>query len=380
LVAQPFLLNPIVTAIVENRFYSNPDELRSWIFGTLRPQSFFKALRRIGKLWLDALFQRSPVQVLRSSTLRMLLQHDGRAGLLIMTEHGPQEPVAITDLIGLPLFATDFPFDELFLDQWMSWFNVTTIQPLSKAVSEGRVVGRPYEEALHDVYQLSKALEQVHTVCRYLIREPYPFRCFPVFFMRTPPLRATSAPWPPVPIHRSATSRPTCSAGLLVRSGERLGVTTAWHGIRYHVRSIRIAGAKAALVRHDVPSDSCFLAWNKKPATLPDGVGRNGVYDIGVPPQRTELIFHGAATESGRTYITEVDPLTINRSKYHPGRVFTEPVTAEGDSGCALINPSDDRVVGFASECTTGIETRGKPFALWSYAASVLDALDVQPV
>lgn len=69
------------------------------------------------------------------------------------------------------------------------------------------------------------------------------------------------------------------------------------------------------------------------------------------PGHRNPVTFDGAQTPMATTRISGVDPSIVAPTRRFASRVYTDPDTADGDSGCALLD-ADNKLIGFCSELT----------------------------
>jgi hypothetical protein len=138
--------------------------------------------------------------------------------------------------------------------------------------------------------------------------------------------------------------------------------TTANHALDRHWRTLRIDGTSPKIVHRHKPSDSCLVRVNK---SIMDGRQRYGLKGPlkKTPRLNAPAFFDGAISGPTPTLITANDLAIMDPQPEEMCRVYTEPDTAHGDSGAALID-EDDYIVGFAY-------TVSKYFSTWVWAEQV---------
>jgi hypothetical protein len=150
---------------------------------------------------------------------------------------------------------------------------------------------------------------------------------------------------------RSADHNPVATLGSFLTdtdetAGETCVATTAWHALGRRSRTLIIGGAPLEVVRRHHPSDSCLVRVNKSVLEGREWTGHKG--PLRMPPREYGLAsFNGAASGYTSTHITGFDKAIFDRKPGPMCRVYTEPDTAKGDSGAALID-EDNHIVGFA--------------------------------
>ena len=145
--------------------------------------------------------------------------------------------------------------------------------------------------------------------------------------------------------------------------------TTANHALGRHWRSLTIDGSSPKIVHRHKPSDSCLVRVNK---SIMDGRQRYGLKGPlnKTPRLNAPAFFDGAISGPTTTLITANDLAIMDPQPEEMCRVYTEPDTAHGDSGAALID-EDGYIVGFAHS----LSRYGSPkFSTWVWAEQVYTA------
>jgi hypothetical protein len=94
-----------------------------------------------------------------------------------------------------------------------------------------------------------------------------------------------------------------------------------------------------------------------------------------VPGYQAPVSFDGAKSGPVATVVTGTDPAIAAGLRHTAVRVYTQPATAGGDSGAALLD-ARDRLVGFCSE-RTGLHA-AIGMSTWVWAPQVFDVMDLR--
>jgi hypothetical protein len=167
------------------------------------------------------------------------------------------------------------------------------------------------------------------------------------------------------------------TAGVVARNqAGQNGVTMAYHALKIHgVRGcvgqpVKMDGQAGRVLTIDEISDSAFVALDKGIAGIPSRPFKN-VRRRPVPGLGENANFVGLASGTKSTVITSAPPTLLIS---HPGlqrQILTNPDTLPSDSGCALIDDTD-QLVGF---CFGGSGTDSPMvFSIWIWADSVFEA------
>jgi hypothetical protein len=172
----------------------------------------------------------------------------------------------------------------------------------------------------------------------------------------------TLVPSPHTPVHgQSGTS----TAGLYVQDGmQRVGVTAAEHAV-LPGSSVTVDGLSGNVLTRDSLTDSCFI---HVPGISPRGKPSHGPLQL-APRQHEAVTFEGYATPSGNARIIawnyELPYIDPNLQQ----TVRTDLITAQGDSGAALVDTSG-YVVGFAHSRSSSSAVA--TYSSWIWADAVL--------
>jgi hypothetical protein len=143
--------------------------------------------------------------------------------------------------------------------------------------------------------------------------------------------------------------------------------TTANHALGRRWRTFTVGGTELEVVRRHKPSDSCLV---RVDGSILGDRSRRGLKGplMEAPRAFSEAFFSGAASGFKPTTIHTHDPGIVDPQPDLLCRVYTNPDTAEGDSGAALID-KDDYIVGFAM----GISGYNSPwkYSYWVWAQQV---------
>lgn len=122
--------------------------------------------------------------------------------------------------------------------------------------------------------------------------------------------------------------------------------TTADHALDDGWDAYTINGTQLDVIRRHDRSDSCLVRVSK---SVLDGRQQNGLKGPLriTPAMHRPANFDGAASGPTRTKLIGYDPAIVDPQPDEMCRVYTEPDTAKGDSGAALID-ENDFILGFA--------------------------------
>ena len=165
-----------------------------------------------------------------------------------------------------------------------------------------------------------------------------------------------------------------CSVGAIVKSKSRgtVGVTTAYHAIGT-ASALTVAGMPGTLQETDTLSDSCLIELTAAPSSGTRGGG--GILTGKLPRGHEMAEFDSIVT--ARMVTTPIIAWSMELPDCQPHyqlKVYTNDDTNPGDSGAALITPSDDCIVGFAHEVSSGTIR----YSSWMWAELVYMKLGVE--
>lgn len=155
--------------------------------------------------------------------------------------------------------------------------------------------------------------------------------------------------------------------------GDR-GVTGAFHGIGRVGTQVLVHGEESRVKSADPVQDIVFIPLR---GPMPIGIAGQGGVEKEREPSRTDPVHFDGATNQGRTQILSSDAGLLRPRTTVQLRLQTRPDTDQGDSGCALIDTKQDRVLGFAFERTAVDDYPG--FTDWIWAANAMSALQLKP-
>jgi hypothetical protein len=164
--------------------------------------------------------------------------------------------------------------------------------------------------------------------------------------------------------------------GIILDTGE-LGwiATTADHAVPPAATSVKVGDSYLRVVRRHRESDSCLL--EIAPALI-EGHERKGLAGPlrGLPPtEYSPVTFFGGSSRRVPTRIHAYDRSVIDPQVDEMSKIYTDAVTAPGDSGAALIDDDQDRILGFSlrrSRYDAPIR-----FSAWVWAEQVYMAHDL---
>lgn len=165
-----------------------------------------------------------------------------------------------------------------------------------------------------------------------------------------------------------------CSVGAIVKSKSRgtVGVTTAYHAIGA-ASGLTVAGMPGTLQETDTLSDSCLIELSAAPSSGTRGGG--GILTGKLPRGHEMAEFDSVVTAA--TVTTPIIAWSLELPDCQPHyqlKVYTNDDTNPGDSGTALVTPSDDCIVGFAHEVSSGTIR----YSSWMWAELVYMKLGVE--
>jgi hypothetical protein len=165
-----------------------------------------------------------------------------------------------------------------------------------------------------------------------------------------------------------------CSVGAIVKNKSRgtTGITTAYHAIG-STGTLTVAGMTGTLQETDTFSDSCLIELPSAPSSGSRGAG--GVMSGKLPRGHETAEFDSIVT--GGMVSTPIIAWSMELPDCQPHyqlKVYTNDDTNPGDSGSALITPTDDCVVGFAHELSSGTIK----YSSWMWAELVYMKLGVE--
>jgi hypothetical protein len=150
---------------------------------------------------------------------------------------------------------------------------------------------------------------------------------------------------------RSADNNPVATLGSFLTDTDGTVIdtclaTTAKHALGRSSRTLTVDGSRLEVVRRHNPSDSCLVRVSKSALDGREWTGHKG--PLRIPPREYgSASFNGAKSGYTRTVIIGYDKAIFDRKPSPMCRVYTNPDTAKGDSGAALID-DDNHIVGFA--------------------------------
>ncbi|HEX8697086.1 MAG TPA: hypothetical protein VF746_32000 [Longimicrobium sp.] len=239
------------------------------------------------------------------------------------------------------------------------------------------------------VYRLALLNAMDRLISRGTFREMIARQPFSLLFAPMPKTSLTSAVASPawgVAVERER--QPAFTAGVVTKGpGGRHGVTGCLHGLvadpealpdLFAERGAACVVGQAVYVDSvlgvvrsaDLITDSCFIELGEERAPATPQAVRPLLDECPTPKQRVH--FEGITSQRKSTFVTGMDLNLPFPLRNEQGRVYTQPVTRPGDSGCALVDEGS-RVLGF-SFCRTALNEPIE-FAEWIWAASVFRAL-----
>lgn len=172
--------------------------------------------------------------------------------------------------------------------------------------------------------------------------------------------------------------RPAATVGVYATDGRgQFGATTALHAL--HSTSVGtpadVDGVLGHVIRSDAMSDACFIG-------LP-GISVQPVQKLHGPTNRPpwtgmNVQFEGVATSARpgpvQAQIAGIDPSVSFPMPGGQQRIYTNAVTARGDSGAVLLDTKNE-IIGFAYERTAAGAQVG--LSAWHWGWRVFDDLDL---
>lgn len=165
------------------------------------------------------------------------------------------------------------------------------------------------------------------------------------------------------------------TVGILCSDADGVrGVTGAFHGIGPIGTQVLVNGMESRVKRADPVQDIVFVPLHDP---MPVGIAGRGGIEKEREPSRSDPVHFDGATNQARTQILSSDAGLLRARPSVQLRLQTRPDTDQGDSGCALIDTKQDRVLGFAFERTAVDDYPG--FTDWIWAANAMNALQLKP-
>lgn len=204
---------------------------------------------------------------------------------------------------------------------------------------------------------------------------------FVVVVAPAPSWEPMTAPSPPWGVAVGAGANAASTAGVMAVDGTgRAGVTIARHAITpVFGTPVWVNGMAGTLVSEDQDTDSSFVELpHLAGQALPPLMALCGES----PGTNERVSFSGFATKPypKQTVVNGWDFSVIYLRPHRSPRVYTPPVTMEGDSGAALVSERRGYLLGFSSY-RTGLD-EATPASEWAWSASVCMAhnLATEPI
>lgn len=212
-----------------------------------------------------------------------------------------------------------------------------------------------------------------HTLGPLVAIEAFELQPFGAVLAQRPTARAVNAPpniWKVDPL--TASSGDSTAGVAAIDKKKRSGVTAALHAVGSS-KNVTVDGVSGTVVRRNKVADACFIEVTT--AANPGSKGAKGPLANKLPRGNQGAEYEGLATGLNNTNVTGWDLAAPNVTKYNQLKIYTPPITDQGDSGAALIS-DDDHIVGFALEVTG--RNAIPAYSSWVWAHSVYELLDLE--
>jgi hypothetical protein len=171
------------------------------------------------------------------------------------------------------------------------------------------------------------------------------------------------------------------TAGILCHDhlGE-FGITACLHGTGPEGTPVRVGSYPSRVKRASSIQDLVFIPIEisqLRIGPMMSLVGLQGVKKDREPAKADRVYFDGATNHNCTTRIYGTDNGLLRARPTVQLKLQTEPDTDQGDSGCSLLDESD-QVLGFAFERTAYDDY--PQFTDWIWAANALRALNLTPI
>ncbi|WP_189041257.1 hypothetical protein [Aliidongia dinghuensis] len=220
---------------------------------------------------------------------------------------------------------------------------------------------------------LLEAPPPFHTLGPLIAIEAFAGQPFGAVIAQRPTTSAVNAPPSVWKVDPLTGSYGDSTAGVAaIDKKKRSGVTAALHAVGSN-KHVTVDGVSGTVVRRNKVSDSCFIEVTT--TANPGSKGAKGPLANKLPRGNQGAEYEGLTTGLNSTNVTGWDLAAPNVTKYNQLKIYTPPITDQGDSGAALIS-DDDYIVGFALEVTGRNATPA--YSSWVWAHSVYELLDLE--
>jgi hypothetical protein len=187
-------------------------------------------------------------------------------------------------------------------------------------------------------------------------------------------------PSPPHGVYHENFSFPNSTLGVYAENiYEQKGFVMCLHSLAKDVddamkiiekgkTKVTVNGATGTIITYDPISDSCFVVLDDQRQIDNSNFSSIRILQGKTPRQYEKASFEGFRSGPLSTIITGWTPDLPFVKKYNQLKIYTNPITNPGDSGCAL-KDSDGLVCGFAFMRSGLNET--PQFSSWIWAESV---------
>jgi hypothetical protein len=164
---------------------------------------------------------------------------------------------------------------------------------------------------------------------------------------------------------------------LLPTPGGDHVATTANHAVPDGAAELKLQGRDLKVMQRHSESDSCLLQVKGSLGLGRKQLGLRGPLRGFPPTAPARATFHGASSEKIQgTKVTAFELSIVDPQLDEMSRIYTDPDTAPGDSGAALID-HEDRIIGFAHRRSRYDAV--PQFSAWIWAELVYMAHDLFP-
>ena len=185
-------------------------------------------------------------------------------------------------------------------------------------------------------------------------------------------LPAASLPLPPIKVSEPNVGATSTAGVHCVNANGKVGVTAAWHAVEDAINGmVKVDNHPGRVVSHDLITDSAFIEVGLQVSTP---ASRLKLLSNLPPRQHEPVTFDGAQSGHRSGKVTGWSPQLPAVSRFAQLVVTTNPISAQGDSGAALLD-GQGILLGFCHEISEFGAVN--PYSSWIWAESVFKGHDL---